>query len=224
MIDALFRAFGNLSDPRFRRYVWWSVGGAILVFVLLWLAVGWLLANTALTTIWWLDTVADVLGGLAVLVLSWLLFPGVVGLVAGVLLEPAADAVEARDYPNLLANRDQGWLEIVATVAKFAGIVIVANLIALPLYLVPVLNVGVFYALNGYLLGREYYELVAFRRLDPAAARALRRERWGTWFAAGVVIAFLMTVPFINLIMPLIATAYMVHVFENKRHKFGPTV
>ena len=33
-------------------------------------------------------------------------------------------------------------------------------------------------------------------------------------FWAGVLIAFLFTIPLVNLITPIVATAFMVHVFE----------
>jgi uncharacterized protein involved in cysteine biosynthesis len=86
----------------------------------------------------------------------------------------------------------------------------------------PVLNPFVFYALNGYLFGREYYEIVALRRLDEKRAGDLRRRNSGRIFLAGVVIAFMLTVPLLNLIAPVIATAFMVHIFETIRRREAP--
>ena len=101
---------------------------------------------------------------------------------------------------------------------KFLWDVIRLNLFALPVYIfAPGLNLFVFYGLNGYLLGREYFELVALRHLDAAAAVELRkRHRWRL-FVAGVVMTFLFTVPIVNLVTPLIATAAMVHIFKGFR-------
>ena len=97
------------------------------------------------------------------------------------------------------------------------------NLLALPLYLlllfVPPFNLFVFYLLNGYLLGREYFELVAARRLDTAGVRRLRRAYRGRLLLAGAVIAFLLTVPIVNLVTPIIATGFMLHVFEGLRRR-----
>jgi len=39
---------------------------------------------------------------------------------------------------------------------------------------------------NGYLLGREYFEAVAYRRLDAAAIRAARERSGLRVFLAGV--------------------------------------
>ncbi len=81
------------------------------------------------------------------------------------------------------------------------------------------LNLFVFYLLNGYLLGREYFELVAARRFDAAGVRRLRRKYRGRVMLAGVVIAFLLTVPIVNLVTPIVATGFMLHVFERLRRR-----
>jgi CysZ protein len=52
------------------------------------------------------------------------------------------------------------------------------------------------------------------RHLDDEAARAMRRRYSRRIVLAGVVIAFLFTIPVVNLLTPLIAAAAMVHVFK----------
>ena len=65
--------------------------------------------------------------------------------------------------------------------------------------------------MNGYLLGREYFELVSLRHLDVEAARRLQKRFRFRIFMAGLVIAAFATVPILNLFAPLFATAFMVH-------------
>jgi uncharacterized protein involved in cysteine biosynthesis len=60
---------------------------------------------------------------------------------------------------------------------------------------------------------------VAARRLDPVEARSLRRRHGRTLFIAGVLIAFLLTIPFVNLVAPVVGTAAMLHLFETIRHE-----
>ena len=95
------------------------------------------------------------------------------------------------------------------------------NLILLPAYLLlllfPPLYLLVFYSVNGYLLGREYFELVAYRRLEERAADDLRRSYRGRVMLAGVVMAFMLTIPVFNLVAPIAATAFAVHLFETMR-------
>jgi len=74
-----------------------------------------------------------------------------------------------------------------------------------------VVNVVGFYAINAYLLGREYFELVVLRHLAPVKARQLWRAHRLQLFVAGLLIAGLLTVPLLNLAAPLLAAAFMVH-------------
>jgi CysZ protein len=226
MIRAFSRAFGQLPEPELRRVLGLSLAIALLVFIALWVASYYLLKYTDFFhyEIFGTDVGAalvDTLGGLAVVALTWFLFPAVVTLVVGFFLDGAAAAVEARHYPALGPARDQSIGEVLAITLKFAVVSIVLNLLALPIFLIllfiPPLNFFVFYGLNGYLLGREYYELVAHRRLDPPVARRLRRAFGGQIFVAGVVIAIMMSVPILNLIAPIVGTAALVHLVQRWR-------
>ena len=219
MLAAFVKAIEQLGDPAIRRVLWISVGLSLLVFALVWTGVGYLLSRTTFFQIGWLDTAIDVLGGFATLAVSWLLFPAVVSTTTGFFLEGVADAVERRHYPNLPPPRSQPLEEVVASAVKFFGLMLLLNLILLPFLLIPPVFPFVFYGVNGYLLGREYFELVAARRLDPIEARSLRRRHGRTLFIAGVLIAFLLTIPFVNLLAPLVGTAVMVHLFETMRHE-----
>ncbi len=214
MLGAFFKAIGQLGDPAFRRVVWTGLGISLGVFAGLWAAVGYGLANTALFESGWLEALADVAGGLTALVLTWLLFPGVVSVVIAVLLDAVVRAVEARHYPHLPEAPGAGVAATVFTAAKFLGALVVLNMAALRFLLVPPVFPFVFYAVNGYLLGREYFELVALRRAGNAETRALRKAHRGQLFLAGLVIALLLTVPVVNLLAPVTATAVMVHLFE----------
>ena len=139
------------------------------------------------------------------------------------MLDDIAQAVERRHYPERAAAREQPIGEAVMAALAFAAVMLLLNLLALPFYLlllfVPPLNLFVFYLLNGYLLGREYFELVAARRFDAAGVRRLRRKYRGRVMLAGVVIAFLLTVPIVNLVTPVVATGFMLHVFERLRRR-----
>ena len=84
-----------------------------------------------------------------------------------------------------------------------------------PLYVrVLGINLVLFPALNGYVCRRGYFEVVALRRLDAAAARAMRNRFAGRITLGGAVIAGLFALPRVNLVTPVVATALTVHVFE----------
>jgi len=215
MIRALVLAFGQLTDPASRRVVWIAVLAAAATFIALFAGVEWALTTATVTDIGWLDTGLDVLGGLAVIAVAWLLFPAVVGMVAGLMLESVVERVEARHYPGLPAAAGTSVADDILTALRFFLVMVAVNLVALPIYIfAPGLNLAVFYTVNGYLLGREYFDLVAQRRLGRQAAAAVRRTHPLKPFAAGVAIALMSTVPGVNLLVPVVATAFMVHVFH----------
>lgn len=215
MISALLRAFAALAMPPLRRVIAISLVLAVLSFVALWLGVAVVLDRSVAFGWAPLDWLVDLLGAAAVLALSWLLFPAVVTLFMGLFLGRVAAAIEALDYPGRAPARPQPVGEILRVTLRLMLLTIVLNLLALPVYLLaPGLNVFVFLGLNGYLFGREYFEVVALRRLDTIAARSARRRFGGRIFIGGVVIAGLFAVPFVNLVAPVVATAFMVHLFE----------
>jgi uncharacterized protein involved in cysteine biosynthesis len=97
---------------------------------------------------------------------------------------------------------------------RLLGMGVALNLLALPLYFLPVLTLPLWLALNGYLVGREYAELVAARRLTPALAARLRRDRRLAFWLSGVVIAAMLAVPFLNLLAPVIGAAFMTQRYQ----------
>ena len=86
---------------------------------------------------------------------------------------------------------------------------------------VPPFNLFVFYGLNGYLFGREYFELVAVRRLELQPMRKMRKAYRWRLLMAGIFVAVMLTIPVVNLAMPIVATGFMVHVFEDVRRRSG---
>ncbi|HLO77915.1 MAG TPA: EI24 domain-containing protein [Magnetospirillum sp.] len=222
MPTALFKAFAQLFDPALRRVVGIGVLGALGTYLAL-VALVWVtLPHITFFEDGWADTGTGIALGFAALVLPILFFPAMVTLIMGVMLDGVADAVEARHYPQLNWPRPQKWTEIVGGTLRFMAVTVVINVLALPIYIVLmitgfslVLAIGI----NGYLLGREYFELVAARRLDPAQVKRCFNDNHGRLWLAGAVIAVLFSMPFVNLVAPVVATAFMVHLFQSLRRQ-----
>jgi CysZ protein len=134
--------------------------------------------------------------------------------VAGYFLDDAADIVERTDFPAEPPGQPQPLGRALLYGLRFAGLSLLVNLGALTLFFVPVVNIAAFFAVNAYLLGREYFELAAGRfRPMPDAAR-MRRAHRPTVLLAGAAIAALLLVPVLNLLTPLFGIALMVHVHK----------
>lgn len=221
MIGAFIRGFEQLSDTKTRGVLWVSIAIAALTFLVLWGIVGWVLTQTAITEIAWVESIVDFLGWIATLLITWLLFPAVVSASVGFLLDRVADRVEARHFPALGPAREAPLGETIIGSVKFLAVMVVLNLVMLPFLFFPPVFPFVFYAVNGYLLSREYFEQVAPRRMSPEDARRLRNTHRGSLFVAGIAIAVLLTVPFVNLVAPIVATAAMVHLVEGWRTRSG---
>lgn len=220
MISALLKAFAQLADRRTRRILLWvlllslAVAGGLIALV------ATILANVVLLDIAWLDTLLDVFGGLAAALIAWMLFPAVAVMIAYLFTEAVAGAVEARYYPQLPPAKPQSLWQYSVAAVKFELLALTLNLLILPLAVIPFLQVihpAVFYAVNGHLFGREFMEIVAPRRIDFRQTRALRRRHRGKVFVAGVIMAVLFTLPVVNLLAPVIATAFIVHVYHGLR-------
>ncbi len=227
MIRFLSRSVRQLSDPRLSRVLLFGVLGALVVFASLWTATWWALTAVDPGSIWGLativgwfgdafDWVAGIAFAAALIVVTFLMFPAVVTIIVGFFVDQVAEAVEARHYPQAGAARRQPVLEVLGTTVRFVAITVLLNLLMLPIYLVlfflPPLNIVLYYLLNGYLVGREYFELAAFRRLPPVHAARLRRRFRARVLLAGVILVFVMTIPVVNLIAPVLGAAFMVHV------------
>ena len=223
LIGDLALALGQIGDRRFL----WVVTKAVGLTIMLLAGLGWLAgwgASFLPTDLgdWPLigQVTLPVSGfeGLAVgavLFASIFLMIPVAALFVGFFLEDVAEAVEARYYPGLPPARGQGLVANLLNALRFAGVVIVANLMALILYLFsgPAAPL-VFYAVNGYLLGREYFELVAARHMPFREAIALRKRHWLRAWAAGTLMAVPLTIPIMNLVVPVLGVATVTHQFN----------
>jgi uncharacterized protein involved in cysteine biosynthesis len=145
---------------------------------------------------------------------AFLMFP-VAALFVNLYLDRIVDAVEARHYPELAAVRPMGLAEALKGAVGFTLVVLGVNLVAMIFYLIsgPFAPL-VFWVVNGYLFGREYFELVALRRLEPADMRRLRgHHRLRIWLA-GTLMAVPLSIPVLNLLVPVVGVATYTHMFH----------
>ncbi|MGE0736018.1 MAG: EI24 domain-containing protein [Alphaproteobacteria bacterium] len=214
MMNALSRAFGQLGDPKVLWIILISLVITIGLMVGLWMLLNWLISDTKLFNWGILNWTVRMLGGIGVTYLVLLMFPIIMLVVSSCFLDFVVRAVEAKHYPYLPKQRDQSVGEIIWYIVVLLLISIGLNLLLLPFYFIPILSIVVAWTVNGYLMGRSYYDLVAQLRLEPAQVKQLRAQRGGRIFGTGFIIAALSTVPILNLVMPVVASAFMTHIFH----------
>ncbi|MGO8841733.1 MAG: sulfate transporter family protein [Methyloceanibacter sp.] len=220
MLAAAIQAFQPMFTPPFRAVLLKCVGFTIALLAVLIILVEWLFGHFVE---WphWIETAIEWLGGLALVAGSIFLIPPVTSLMAGLYLDDIAGEVERVYYPSDPRGHELPALAAIGVGLKFFPVVLAVNLIALFLLLVPGVNLIAFYVGNGYLLGREYFEMVATRHLPPEEARRLRKANVAYVSLCGLVIAGLASVPILNLLTPLFATAFMVHIYKSLARRAG---
>ena len=223
IFNDFLKALGQMSDPRFRRVLFIGLGLTVAlligVYALFLGLLNWFFPDT-LTLPWlgevtWVD---DLLSGASILlmmVLSIFLMVPVASAFTSLFLDDVADAVEATHFPALSPAPRVSFAEGLRDSLNFLGVLIVANLLALVgyLFLGPLAPLG-FIALNGFLLGREYFQLIALRRLGRDGAKAARRRHAVQIWAAGALMAAPLTIPIVNLLVPVLGAATFTHLFH----------
>ena len=214
MLAAAVKAINQILSPPFRNVLWRSLGITVALLVVIWLGLQALLGTVVDLPYGWLDAAIAIFAGLGLIVGMAFLVGPITSLVAGLFLDEIAAHVEASHYPDDPPGRELPLARSLVLSAKFAVLVVLVNLVALLLLLLPGVNLIAFLVANGYLIGREYFELAALRHLPEAEAKRLRQTNRVQVFLGGLMIAGLLAVPLVNLLTPLFATAFMVHLFK----------
>ncbi|MDP5307705.1 EI24 domain-containing protein [Paracoccus spongiarum] len=218
---ALALGWADLLRPRILSLALMGMGLTLALFVGLQALVFWLirLFTPGSLSLPWLGTIdvgsALSWGSLALFpVMGFFLMAPVAAGFAGLFAERVAEAVEAIHYPQRKgAGLDflDGLLESLAIMAAVIGVALL-SLVLTPLLgpLAPLL----FYGANGWLLGREFFQMAARRHLAEPHASELRRRHGGTVTLAGAMVAIALTIPVVNIAVPLLAAAAFTHLFH----------
>ncbi len=224
------KALGQLGDRRFLRVLCYGLLlSLVLLFGLYALFLGvidiFIPGHIQIPFVGPVDALPKLLGWaslLLMLVLSVFLMVPVAAAFTAFFLEKVAQAVEDRHYPGLAAAIPTSFGDTLIDTVNFLGILVLVNSLSLVLWafagpFVPF----VFWAINGYLLGREYFTLVAARRIGRPAAKELRRQNSGQVWLAGALMAAPLSLPLINLFIPVLGAATFTHLYHRLQGTSG---
>jgi len=224
MIFADFlKALTQLSDTRFRRVLFLGLGLTIALLFVIYAGLLGLISIFAPDTmtlpfigeVTWIKDLISWASILLMIVLSIFLMVPVASAFTSMFLDDVAQAVEDRHYPHLPTPPRVAWVAALQDTLNFLVLIIVANLLAFFLYAVlPPFALLIFWGLNGFLLGREYFQLVAMRRLGRQKAKTLARKNLPQIWFAGVLMAIPLSVPLVNLLIPILGAATFTHLFH----------
>lgn len=223
---AFFAALGQIGDRRFARVFWLGVAlsfALLIAATALFLTVLGSLTGDTVTLpligpVTWVGDLISWAGFGVALLLSVFLMAPVASAITSMFLDTVADAVEARHYPHLPPATPLPFVTAVRDTVNYLGVMIGMNIVAIALYIVlPLGTLFIFWALNGFLLGREYAYLAAMRREGPDGARAFWKRHRGTLWLAGVLMAVPLTVPILNLAIPILGAATFTQLYHRLR-------
>jgi uncharacterized protein involved in cysteine biosynthesis len=229
MIDAVVKALAQILSPPMRAILWRAIALALVLIVavatalqrlLSWLAGSggqWAEGALGASYHWPIEIaswIVSIAAGLGIVAGAIFLMPAITALVAGIFVDDVADVVERAHYPSERPGVALPFWTGLWQGGKTAALSLLVYLVALPLLLFGGLGVLVFFFANGWLLGREYFQLAAMRFRSIEDAREMRRRNAGIVFLAGLAIAAFVSIPIVNLATPLFGMALMVHMHK----------
>lgn len=206
-VVVLTRALRNLLLPGIMRIFL----VCLLAYAACWAVLAWILSVVIDHYIgadiqgFWTHLLAS-FGGI---ILAHLFFPLLYPIFISFFDDQVADVIEQEDYPQLPPAVGPFWPTLLNDVS-FSLKAVALNIICLPLDLIPLF----YYGLNGYLLGMQFFRIVAGRRVSPAEAAALIKKAHSPILLTGISISFFSTIPVLNLAAPLVGIAAMLHLFH----------
>ncbi len=216
MLTASIRAFGDLLSLDFRAILLKAVGLTLVLFIAILIAVEVILLTLTQFSWPWADWALGLGTGLALLVAFFFLMSPVTAAFAGLFLDRVALIVERKHYPLDPPGIPLPTGRAILLAIQFFAVVLLVNLAVLPVVFFGVGAIALV-AANAYLLSREYFEMAAMRHMTKQDAHELRRNNGPAVFAAGLLPAILSLIPVANLLVPLFATSYFVHLFKSVR-------
>lgn len=207
---------GGLKDVFFGRLTWMALLNFVIA-VSLTATAAWATITYAVPLIpnggGWVRYVSqggELLASLVVVVLAIALSPAISMIVGGVLFfDIAAERVEKKigaPKGRVVPVHQALWNNV-----RIALPALVLNLVAIPLYFIPVINAIVFWSLNGFLMGREYATVVAARHMNYADAVKLRKRNGAAVFLVGFACS---VIPFFA---PLVGASAMTRLVQSLR-------
>ncbi len=227
LATAFNRTWAQLLHPKFRSVFLIGIISALIVLAGLIYGLYEFWPKEYQTDTSWFEWIDDAISWLSnagfvlvATIASYVLFPPIATTVMSLMADQIADAVEEEYYPHRKATRQVPISEAIVSGLKLTLIIIVFNILAIIPYTIlffATAGVGtllLFLTLNGFLLGREYYEMVGMRHMTRKPLHIFRRQNSGKIFITGFAIAGMFTIPFLNLLAPIVGAALMTHIFQ----------
>lgn len=222
MFKSAGRALQMIFEPALFGVVLKSFALTFLIFAVLFMGAEYGVQHLPELHWHWLNVLLELLVPVFVIVLAFVLGAPVAAIFASLYLNRIAATVEAKYYAGDAPAPGAPVFASIVIALRLLAWIVVLSLALLPVDVaLPIVGSLASLFVNGWLLGREYFELAALRHLPKDQVDAMRRRHQAGILGAGLVIAALAEIPLLNFIAPLYGAAFMVHVFKHFQHREG---
>ena len=220
MFASVGRALATLFDRRFVGLVFWTLVVTAILFVLLFIGIEYILFHMPpIAGHPWVNQFLEIATPFILLLAIFLLGAPVAAIVGSLFLDGIAERVDRYFYPNDPRAPGTPVATSIGEMFRLVGLSLLINVAMLPVDVgIPGVSEIVTVLANGWLFGREFFELASLRQLTRQQSDALRRKNSGQVYAAGLLIALLTVIPGIDLIAPFFGAALMAHLFKRLQH------
>ncbi len=222
MFASLRKAAAMVFAREFAGLVFWSLAATAILFVVLFIGVEYALGALPTLGSVWVNRFLEIAAPLILFLAIFFLGAPVAAMVGWLFLDRIAAKVDADFYPNNPRAPGTPVLTGAGAALRLIALTLIVNVALLPVDVgVPGIAELATVLANGWLLGREFFELASLRHLSPQRSDALRRRHAGRIYAGGLAIAALSAIPAIDLIAPFFGAALMAHLFKRLVHLEG---
>jgi len=208
------KTFSSFKKANLFGLILICAGLAVGFAVIAWVGIIWMTDHFINIERGWLDTLINWIAGILTGVGGWFMLPVLTVLIAGLFQERVIQRVDNLFYPEAKPHENLKFLPELWHDIKFTAWALLLNLLVLPFYFF-VIGPLVSILLNSYLLGQEFFEAAGGYHLGKEKAKELSKQYRRVIYTGGFVITLLTLLPLVNLIAPIFAVVWMVHVYHN---------
>ena len=195
------RAIAQFDDPACRSALFGSIAWSFVCFAALHVGAIWAV-HRLLDLHGWVAWIVDIFGSVA-------------AAIGTMYIGSIASAVERRFYPWLGPAEGASIIEQTWDGIAVALKVLAFNIVALLLtFLLPGVGLILGWMIAAYAIGRGLFVAVAMQRMPRPVAESLYRSCRSTVLVQGGILAAAAYIPILNLFIPIVGTAAMVHILD----------
>jgi CysZ protein len=190
---------------------------ALVIFIISMSIYG--LGNSTISDNSWIEGIIDWLSGIGIFIFAWCMIPVFTPLISGLFVDKVATHIENYEYHNKLPLQVNQLRHSIISDIKFTIKALLLNILILPIYFIPIVNIIAYYLLNSYLLGNEFFRMINSRYQTIAATNDSYKSNRHAVIKHGLLITIVANIPILNLITPIVASILMVHLCHNIKIK-----